>query len=244
MRGDMKNDKSMLDRFLLKRIEENREELRHNLDSTLQVEQACLEEIVKGIKHCKTNITQCNKILDKASLSVMPVWTAKKEAFTDNLTIWNTLGHIQMASIEMKQYTKRLSADNDSWELQDAIKTAYIAIYETSEKLIKNTGKIMKFIDSNFPSYDCTALKEVRKELTKFREDNKDALTNVRNTIDAHRDEDVCMQIETAENLHLSDAVKLILDYGRIVNELGTIVCPMKRLGILQLKSVFGKTKN
>lgn len=46
-----------LDIFLLKRIEENREELRHNLDSTLQVEQACLEEIVKGIKHCKTNIT-------------------------------------------------------------------------------------------------------------------------------------------------------------------------------------------
>lgn len=60
MRGDMKNDKSMLDRFLLKRIEENREELRHNLDSTLQVEQACLEEIVKGIRHCKTNITHCN----------------------------------------------------------------------------------------------------------------------------------------------------------------------------------------
>ena len=47
-----------------------------------------------------------------------------------------------MASIEMKQYTKRLSADNDLWEQQDAIKSAYIAIYETSEKLIKNTGKI------------------------------------------------------------------------------------------------------
>ena len=50
------NDKSLLDRFLLKRIEENRKELRHKVDSTLQVEQACLEEIVKGIKHCKTNI--------------------------------------------------------------------------------------------------------------------------------------------------------------------------------------------
>ena len=72
-----------------------------------------------------------------------------------------------------------------------------------------------------------------------FREDNKDSLTSVRNKIDAHRDEDVCMQIETAENLHLSDAVKLILDYGRIVNELGTVVSPMKQLGILRLESVF-----
>lgn len=34
----MKNNKSQLDIFFLKRIEENREELRHNLDSTLQVE--------------------------------------------------------------------------------------------------------------------------------------------------------------------------------------------------------------
>lgn len=56
----MKNNKSQLDIFLLKRIEDNREELRHVLDSTLQVEQACLEEIVKGIRHCKTNITHCN----------------------------------------------------------------------------------------------------------------------------------------------------------------------------------------
>ena len=235
----MINDKSLLDRFLLKRIEENRKELRHKVDSTLQVEQACLEEIVKGIKHCKTNITQCNKILDKASLSVMPVWTAKKEAFTDNLTIWNTLGHIQMASIEMKHYTKRLSADNDSWELQDAIKTAYIAIYETSEKVIKNTGKIMKFINSNFPSYDCSALKEIKKCLAIFREDNAGELRHVRNNVAAHRDNNVCKQLDITENLHLSDAVKLVVEYGNIINELGTVISPIKELGIKRLEMVY-----
>lgn len=56
----MKNNKSQLDIFLLKRIEDNRKALRHNLDSTLQEEQVCFEEIVKGIRHCKTNITHCN----------------------------------------------------------------------------------------------------------------------------------------------------------------------------------------
>lgn len=235
----MMNDKSLLDRFLLKRIEENREELRHNLDSTLQVEQACLEEIMKGIKHCKTNITQCNKILDKASLSLIPVWTAKKDAFKDNLIIWNTMGLIQMASIEMKQYTKRLSADNDSWELQDAIKTAYIAIYETSDKLIKNTGKIMKFINSNFPSYDSSALKEVKKCLAIFREDNAGELKHVRNNVAAHRDNDVCKQLDITENLHLSDAVKLVVEYGNIINELGTVISPIKELGIKRLEMVY-----
>lgn len=234
----MKYKKSELDIFLQERIRENKEELCRNLDATLQYEQNCLEEIVKGIKHCKSNIENCNKVLEKASISNMAVWSAKKEVFKDNLAIWNTLGHIQMASIEMKRYTKVLSSDNDDWAKHDAIKSAYTSIYETSKKLVDCTGKLMKFIN-----YDFSLFKEVRKELTKFREDNKDALTNVRNTIDAHRDEDVCMQIETAENLHLSDAVKLILDYGRIVNKLGTVVSPMKQLGILRLESVFHERK-
>ena len=203
-----------------------------------------LGKIVKGIKHCKSNIEKFNKALEKTSISNMAIWNAKKGAFKDNLVIWNTLGLIQMASIEIKRYTKVLSSDVDEWIIYDAIKSVYTAIYETSKKLVDSTGKLMKFVNSEFPSYDISLFKDVKKELTKFREDNKDSLTSVRNKIDAHRDEDVCMQIETAENLHLSDAVKLILDYGRIVNELGTVVSPIKRLGILQLKSVFGKTKN
>lgn len=97
----------------------------------------------------------------------------------------------------------------------------------------------MKFINYEFPSYDFASYKEVRKELTKFREDNTDLLTSVRNKIDAHRDEDVCTQIETAENLHLADAVKLIVDYERIINELGVAVSPMKQLGILRLEYSF-----
>lgn len=235
----MKYKKSELDIFLQERIRENEEELCRNLDATLQYEQNCLEEIVNGIRHCKSNIEKCNKALEKASISNMAVWNAKKGAFKDNLVIWNTLGLVQMASIEIKRYTKVLSSDVDEWIIYDAIKSVYTAIYETSKKLVDSTGKLMNFVNSEFPSYDVSLFKDVKKELTKFREDNKDSLTIVRNKIDAHRDEDVCMQIETAENLHLSDAVKLILDYGRIVNELGTVVSPMKQLGILRLESVF-----
>lgn len=235
----MKYKKSELDIFLQERIRENEEELCRNLDATLQYEQNCLEEIVNGIRHCKSNIEKCNKALEKASISNMAVWNAKKGAFKDNLVIWNTLGLVQMASIEIKRYTKVLSSDVDEWIIYDAIKSVYTTIYETSKKLVDSTGKLMKFVNSEFPSYDVSLFKDVKKELTKFREDNKDSLTSVRNKIDAHRDEDVCMQIETAENLHLSDAVKLILDYGRIVNELGTVVSPMKQLGILRLESVF-----
>jgi len=239
----MKYKKSELDLFLQERIRENKEELSRNLEATLQYEQNCLEEIVKGIKHCKSNIEICNKALEKTSISNMAVWNAKKGAFKDNLVIWNTLGLIQMASIEIKRYTKVLSSDVDEWIIYDAIKSVYTAIYETSKKLVDSTGKLMKFVNSEFPSYDISLFKDVRKELTKFREDNTDSLTSVRNKIDAHRDEDVCMQINTTENLHLADAIQLIVEYERIINELGTVVNPMKRLGILRLESVFGKNK-
>ena len=239
----MKYKKSELDLFLQERIRENKEELSRNLEATLQYEQNCLEEIVKGIKHCKSNIEICNKALEKTSISNMAVWNAKKGAFKDNLVIWNTLGLIQMASIEIKRYTKVLSSDVDEWIIYDAIKSVYTAIYETSKKLVDSTGKLMKFVNSEFPSYDISLFKDVRKELTKFREDNTDSLTSVRNKIDSHRDEDVCMQINTTENLHLADAIQLIVEYERIINELGTVVNPMKRLGILRLESVFGKNK-
>lgn len=235
----MKYKKSELDIYLQEQIRENKDELCRNLDATLQYEQNCLEEIVKGIKHCKSNIENCNKVLEKVPISNIPVWNAKKEAFKDNLVIWNTLGHIQMASIEMKRYTQILSSNNDDWVKYDAIKSAYTAIYETSKKLVDSSGRLMSFIKSKFPSYDTSSFIEVRKELTKYREDNTDLLTSVRNKIDAHRDEDVCTQIETAENLHLANAVKLIVNYERIVNKLGAVVSPMKQLGILRLQEVF-----
>lgn len=41
----MKNKKSQLDIFLQERIEENRKELRHSLDSSLQVEQRVLKKL-------------------------------------------------------------------------------------------------------------------------------------------------------------------------------------------------------
>lgn len=231
----MKTNDSQLDTFLLKRIEENREKLKYKLDSTLQEEQVCLEEIVKGIKHCKLNITRCNKILDKANLTAISALTAKKEAFVDNLTIWNTLGHIQMASIEIKQYVKRLSADNDEWELQDSIRACYTAIYETAGKLINNTGKVMKFINSKFPNYDYFTLKDAKKKLDKFMTDNAPKLKYVRNNVAAHRDNDICNQLDTLDGLHLSDAIKLVVEYGNIINDFGAGVSPIKELGIMRL---------
>lgn len=62
----------------------------------------------------------------------------------------------------------------------------------------------------------------------------------MRNNVAAHRDNDVCKQLDISENLHLSDAVKLVVEYGNIINDLGTVVSPIKGLGIKMLNRVYG----
>lgn len=236
----MKYKKSPLDSFLQQRISDNARELKNTLNETLQTEQDCLEQIRLSLNHCKKNIADIERQVKKCSLASLPVYEAKKAAFKDNLTIWNMLGHIQMASIEMKEYLKRLSVENiDEWEQRDVIKSAYTAIYETSKKLVDTTGNIIKFIQHYFPSYDYGTFAVAKKELTRFREQNTAELTRVRNGIDAHRDVEVSTQIDLIEGLHLAEAVQLIIDYGNIVNKLGNVTNPIIELGIKRLQVCF-----
>lgn len=231
-------NRSPLDIYLQNRINENASKLSKTIDETLQREQQCLELIVQSINHCKMNIAKCDKIIKSCRVQSLPIYQAKRNAFHDNLVIWNTLGHIQMASIEMKGFIKQFSSGtSEIREQQNIIKSAYVSIYETSKRLIDGTGDIMKFLSSNFVTYDSSQLKSVRKELTTFRENNKDKLILVRNKIAAHRDSDVCEQIETIEGLHLSEAVSLITEYGNIINKLGVVTSPLQALGVKQLET-------
>ena len=63
------------------------------------------------------------------------------------------MGHIQMASIGIKESIKRLSSvELDEWEKQDIVGTAYVSIYETSKNLVDSTGKLIVFLKNYFPA--------------------------------------------------------------------------------------------
>ena len=236
----MQYKESPLDRFLQQRISDNAKELKNTLMETLQEEQQCLEEIRFSINHCKENLVACEKLIKKHNGYSSKMLVSKKSAFEDNLNIWNLLGHIQMASIEMKEFLKRLSVENiDDWEQRTIIKSAHTAIYETSKKLVDGTGKIFVFINRYFPSYDYSELASSRKELTTFRDNNTSELTRIRKGIDAHRENDIVAQLETIEGLHLSNAVELINEYGMIINKLGHTVKTIIELGLKRLQETF-----
>ena len=77
-----------------------------------------------------------------------------------------------------------------------------------------------------------------KTNLSEFRNDNAEELKYVRNNIGAHRDNEICKQLKTIENLHLSVAIKLVLEYENIINDLGRAVSPIKQLGINRLETV------
>lgn len=64
-------------------------------------------------------------------------------------------------------------------------------------------------------------------------------MTRIRKGIDAHRENDIVAQLDIIEGLHLSDAIKLINEYGMIINKLGQEVKPIIDLGLKRLQEVF-----
>lgn len=64
----MKYEKSPLDSFLQQRISNNAEELKNTLNETLQMEQACLEQICLSINICKKNIAVCEEQIKSSSI--------------------------------------------------------------------------------------------------------------------------------------------------------------------------------
>lgn len=234
----MKNNKSILDIFLENRIKENKKVLSDNLSESLLKEQACLDQICQSITHCKKNIESCDRMKCGSGFASIRKLELRRAAFVDNLNIWNTMGHIQMASIEIKESIKRLSSvELDEWEKQDIVGTAYISIYETSKNLVDSTGKLTVFLKNYFPAIESDEFKAVRKELTTFREKHSLELKNVRNSIAGHRDGDVLVQVRTMEETHISEAVQLITEYGNIVNKLGTVTSPLCQLGLCRLEA-------
>ena len=233
----MQYKQSPLDYFLQQRISDNAKELKCKFNETLQEELSCLEQIRYSINHCKKNIVACDKAGNASSTHIIE---NRKSAFQDNLTIWNMIGHIQMTSIEMKEYLKRLCVnDIDEWEQRAIIKSAHTAIYETSKKLVDCTSEAIVFIKRNFPRFDYRIFAASRKELTTFRDNKTAELTHIRKSLDAHREYDVATQVDILEGLHISNAIQLIIEYGNIINNLGSTTQPIIGLGLKRLQDCF-----
>ena len=211
--------KSPIDVFLEQRLEEDKIKL-----------------VKQSIDHCKKNIGLIDKLSSKGSISAVHNLQIKKDAFRDNLKIWNMFGQIQMVSIELKKNIKNLTSVKDDWIKQSLLVTMSVSIYETSKKLIDETAKVIKILISYGPESLLEEFKASRKKLTSFSEEHKQELIETRNTVGAHRDEDVSKQISKLEGLELSHIIQIALDYNKIILEIAEFQNALSAVGFKRLE--------
>ena len=228
--------KSPIDVFLEQRLEEDKIKLGTSLNDSLQKEMACLDLIKQSIDHCKKNIGLIDKLSSKGSISAVHNLQIKKDAFRDNLKIWNMFGQIQMVSIELKKNIKNLTSVKDDWIKQSLLVTMSVSIYETSKKLIDETAKVIKILISYGPESLLEEFKASRKKLTSFSEEHKQELIETRNTVGAHRDEDVSKQISKLEGLELSHIIQIALDDNKIILEIAEFQNALSAVGFKRLE--------
>jgi hypothetical protein len=102
--------------------------------------------------------------------------------------------------------------------------------------LIDETAKVIKILISYGPESLLEEFKASRKKLTSFSEEHKQELIETRNTVGAHRDEDVSKQISKLEGLELSHIIQIALDYNKIILEIAEFQNALSAVGFKRLE--------
>jgi hypothetical protein len=102
--------------------------------------------------------------------------------------------------------------------------------------LIDETAKVIKILISYGPESLLEEFKASRKKLTSFIEEHKQELSQVRNTVGAHRDEDVSKQISKLEGLQIAHVIQVALDYNKIILEITKFQNALSAIGIKRLE--------
>lgn len=232
-----------VDRQLERLLKSERDYVLNSLSSSLSIGELSLELITNSIKHCKKQIVNIDKLLRQknSNTGLRNSLVVKREAFCDNLAIWNLCGHIQLTSIQVKEVQKRLYAGETN-ELQKriAIGDAALLVYESSKVIIDCTGKdFLEFLNKVLVHDQLEDFKSLRKGVTTFREGNSKYLKDIRVKSVAHRDTDVLNQIDVIEGLNWSDCIQLLLDYETILNDFGAFLGSLIPLGNSILADAF-----
>lgn len=232
-----------VDRKLEKLLKTEHNGVLNSLNSSVVTGELSLEQIIYSIKHCKQQIANIDKHLSHKnnSISLCKSLIARRQAFEDNLAIWNLCGHIQLTSIHVKEVQKRLYAtDTNDLQKRIVIGDASLLIYESSKVIIDSTGKdFWEFLNKVLNQEQLDSFKSLRKELTTFRAKKSEYLKDVRVKSVAHKEPDFLNQVSMIESLNWSDCIQLLLDYERILNTFGTFLCSLIPMGISQLAMAF-----
>ena len=234
-------EKSFLDLFLEYRLKSSDgEEIKSALDSTIDEEKQCVELFKFQINHCKQQIENINKVVKvRGANSDM---LNKKSAFEDELIILNVAALAQRCNIETNGLQKLLYFEENESSKERIAVDANLTMYEWCDDFNDLTGKKFQQLAQRLMSdEDLATMRQAKKKLGDFFEQEKSVLANVRHNVGAHRDHDFMAQQEVLERICWSDTIERLHRFEEATLELGKSLKPFMDAGLAQIAKAFGQ---
>lgn len=110
----------------------------------------------------------------------------------------------------------------DKWNQQLLGRQLAVILYESTDDLLELLGKDFRLLINKLTKQDelSKKIKKYTKELNIFKNQNKDALQEIRNYCGAHRDKNAYKQLEVINNIETNDLLKLTADFMKPVSKL------------------------
>ena len=150
---------------------------------------------------------------------------ASTNNWIDIKNIYNTSGFIILSSLDLKTYIQLLIRTKDKIEQIAIVRMIFTQIYEIGEDLNYLTGKAFQDSLQKVNAHsDLIEIRNVRTELTAFKNMYDEDIRSIRITIGAHRDHDYMVFHNMLCDIDYSVAINLVLTIERILNKFGTVL--------------------
>jgi hypothetical protein len=136
--------------------------------------------------------------------------------------VWNVIGFIVLASLDLKTYIEIMLRSDDVIHKIAITRMIYTQIYEIADDLTHMTN--INFTDS-MKKIECdelvNELYEKRKLLSDFKKKYDKELVAVRSTVGAHREQNYVEFHNMLTNLDYTASLRIVVLFDSILNELG-----------------------
>jgi hypothetical protein len=155
----------------------------------------------------------------------------------DIKTIYNTIGFIVLASLDLKTYTHILAKAKDSIDKIAIVRMIYTQAYEIGEDLNFLTGKMFQKALVNInANNELIEIKQVRTELTQFKNIYDHDLKSLRITVGAHREQNYLSFHDTICSLDYTSGLSLVIKLDKILNNIGLVLAKIMNSCLLYAK--------
>lgn len=167
---------------------------------------------------------------------------ANTNQWVDIKTIYNTSGFIILSSLDLKTYIQILLRTTDKIEQIAIVRMVFTQLYEIGEDLNYLTGKILQDSLTKINAFsEITEIRNVRTELTSFKNNYDDDIKSIRITIGAHREHDYTIFHDMLCSINYTTAISLVLVIDKILNNFGKVLTSAMKQCLVYAKSKYKK---